>query len=152
MKKVLSVLVTMLMVLSLYGCGDSSGSPNSTPFDPAPAPAPSVTPPDLTGEWKQVNSKSDDSWQSATISNGTIEVYWVSDNGDTTSLYWAGTYVAPQTGDEPYSWESENDHEKTGGALLASGDDTKTFTYENGQLSYSVSALGTTTTVRLEKE
>lgn len=108
--------------------------------------------PDLTGEWKQVNSNSEDSWQSATIDESAITVYWVSDNGDTKSLYWAGTYTAPINEDEPYSWDSENDTEKTSTALLASGDNIKTFTYEDGQISYEISALGTTTTVKLEKQ
>ena len=143
-RKVFAFLAATALLMILTACGGDSGGGASSQ-EPA-------TPPDLTGEWKQVNSNSEDSWQSATISGESIEVYWVSDNGDTTALYWAGTYTAPETGDEPYSWDSENDHEKTGLALLASGDDTKTFTYENGQLSYSVSALGTTTTVRLEKE
>ena len=106
----------------------------------------------MTGEWKQINSNSEDSWQSATIDEDTITVYWVSNNGDTKSLYWAGTYVAPETSDEPYLWDSENDTEQTSTALLASGAETKTFTYENGQISYEASALGTTMTVRLEKE
>ena len=108
--------------------------------------------PDLTGEWKQKNSKSDDSYQSATITEDTIEIYWVSDNGDTKSLYWAGSFVAPTTANEPYSWDSENDHSKTESALLASSDDTKTMTYQNGVLSYEASAMGTTTTVKLEKQ
>ena len=106
----------------------------------------------LTGQWKQVNSNSKDSWQSAIITADTIEVYWVSDGGETTSLYWAGTYVAPTVAEGPYTWTSVNDKEKTDVAMLASGDDTKVFTYKNGQLSYSVSALGTTTTVKLEKQ
>ena len=70
---------------------------------------------------------------------------------DTKALYWAGTFVAPETADEPYTWDSENDKEKTDMALLASGDDTKTFTYENGQLSYDASMMGVTQTVKLEK-
>ena len=66
-------------------------------------------------------------------------------------LYWAGTYDAPTTADEPYTWDSKNDTEKTDNALLASGDATKTFTYEDGEISYQASALGTTKTIRLEK-
>lgn len=114
--------------------------------------AKSTEPADLTGEWKQVNNDSEDSWQAATIEGDTITINWVSDNGDTTALYWAGTYVAPTTADEPYSWDSENDHEQTDSAWLASTSDTKTITYENGQLSYEASAMGVTTTVRLEKQ
>ncbi len=35
--------------------------------------------------------------------------------------------------------------------MLASGDDTKTFTYENGELIYEASAMGTTKSVHLER-
>lgn len=145
MKKVALALLTAVLILAVCACGEKSASPDA---EQGAAPA---SPPDLTGEWKQVNSNSEDAWQAATISGDTIVVNWVSENGDVTSLYWAGTYVAPTTADEPYSWDSENDKEQTGMALLASGDDTKTFTYENGQLSFSASALGTTITVRMEK-
>ncbi|MFT9057279.1 MAG: hypothetical protein ABF449_11825 [Ethanoligenens sp.] len=106
----------------------------------------------MTGNWKQTNSKSDSSYQAATISGDTIEIYWVSDNDDTKSLYWAGTFVAPTVADEQYKWDSKNDHSKTENAMLASSDDTKTMTYQNGVLSYEASAMGTTTTVKLEKQ
>jgi len=140
MKKLAIITLCMALLITLFtGC---SGNGNNT----------SKQIPDLTGEWKQANSKSDDSYQAATISSNTIEIYWVSDNGDTKSLYWAGSLVAPTTSDEPYIWDSENDHSKTDSAMLASGDDTKTMTYQNGVLSYEASALGTTTTVKLEKQ
>ena len=142
--KILALFAAAALVISLSACGGGNTSGGASSQEPA-------APPDLTGEWKQVNSNSEDSWQSATISDGTIEVFWVSDNGDTTALYWAGTYAAPETADEPQSWDSENDHEKADLALLASGDDTKTFTYENGQISHSLSAMGTTMTVRMER-
>ena len=148
MKKLIGFWLISIMCLSLAACGGdtTSGSDGNTENTVEP------TIPDLIGEWKQVNSNSEDSWQFATIDESTITVYWVSDNGDTKSLYWAGTYTAPTTGDEPYSWDSENDTDQTSTALLASGDDIKTFTYEGGQISYEVSALGTTTTVKLEKQ
>lgn len=137
-KKLIALLLGLIVALS--ACGADSGESGDV-----------STTPDLIGEWKQVNSNSDDSWQAATITGDTIEIYWISDNGDTRSLYWAGTFTAPTTADEPYSWDSANDTEKTSTALLASGADTKTFTYEDGQISYEASALGTTMTVRLEK-
>jgi len=76
--------------------------------------------------------------------DGEIIIYWVSDGGDTKSLYWAGTYVAPKDNKETYSWTSKNNKDKTDHALLASGDDTKVFTYEKGEITYKASALGTT--------
>lgn len=74
------------------------------------------------------------------------------DEGDTKSLYRAWTFAAPDGSEESYSWDSENDHDQTGSALLASGEDTRTFTFKNGELSYSASAIGTASTVRLKKK
>lgn len=105
----------------------------------AAAPARSL---DLTGNWEEKDKG--DSYQAGYIKDGEIVIYWVSDGGDTKSLYWAGSYIAPTDNAEPYTWNSENDKGKTGSALLASGDDTKKFTYENGEITYKASALGTT--------
>ena len=107
-------------------------------------------PVDLDGEWKQTNSNDPESFQTATIAGETIEVYW--NAPDTKSLYWAGTVDVPQDGSTSFTWDSLNDTAKTDSALLASGDDAKTFTLENGELSYEVTALGTTMTVRLAHE
>lgn len=143
MKKLLYITLSAVLMLGmLTACGEpKQGAPETDP----------ATPPDLVGEWKQTNSNADDAWQSATIKGDTIEVYWVSDGGDTKALYWAGTFDAPTTADEPYTWESVNDKEQTDMAILASGDDTKVFTYRDGVISYDVSAMGVTQTVNLEK-
>lgn len=143
MKKILYITLSAVLMLGmLTACGEPKQGARET--DQAP-------PPDLVGEWKQTNSNTDDAWQSATIKGDTIEVYWVSDGGDTKALYWAGTFAAPTTADEPYTWESVNDKEQTDMAILASGDDTKSFTYQGGVISYEVSAMGVTQTVNLEK-
>lgn len=125
-------MLAVMMTVTFIGC-----SKNSDPVD-------------LTGEWVQSNSNSKDSWQAATISENEIEINWITDNGDTKSLYWNGTYTAPTEAGDSYSWTSENDTSKTNSALLASTDKTKKFNYENGVISYEVSALGTTTIVKLE--
>lgn len=108
--------------------------------------------PNLAGEWKQTNSTSTDSWQFAIISGKTITIYWISDKGETQSLYWDGSFDAPKTAAEPYVFKSKNNHSKTDSAFLATSDDTKTITYQNGILSYKVSILGITTTVKLKKQ
>lgn len=132
--------------LTLAGCGGGGQSAGGS--EPAPEPE---EPLDLTGTWI-APGESDDSWMEAVIADGAITVYWVSDNGDTKSLYWAGTYVAPEEATDTYSWDSENDHEQTDTALMASGEDTKTFSYEAGELSWETSALGTTKTLHATKE
>lgn len=151
-KKILTAMIAAAILAMLTACGGTASTDNSSTENTASQKAEEKQPADLTGDWKQVNSSSDDSYQQATISGDTIEIYWVSDNGDTKSLYWAGSFEAPTTADEPYSWESKNDHDKTDSALMASSDDTKKFTYEKNQISYEASALGTTATIRLEKQ
>ncbi|HBF64581.1 MAG TPA: hypothetical protein DDW34_01100 [Clostridium sp.] len=143
MKKFFMGLAVLCLSGSLFGCS-SSNNASAEPEQPQI--------PDLTGEWKQVNSNSNDTYHIATVDGETIEISWFTESDETKALYWAGTFVAPETADEPYTWESTNDKEKTDSALLVSGDDTKTFTYEDGQISYEASAMGVTQTVRLEKQ
>lgn len=148
----------------LAGCAGSDGeasadttasaakSSSAETQEPSPTPTPEPEPPaDLTGEWTQTNSNSEQEYQEATISGSTIEVYWISESGATKSLYWAGTYEAP-TEPGPFQWDSQNDTAKTDSAMLASGDPTKTFAYNGEQISYDVTALGTTMTVTLSRK
>lgn len=114
--------------------------------------SPSTDPVSLDGEWKQTNSGSTDSWQAATITGDTIEIDWVAGNGDTRSIYWVGDVAVPADAGRTFTWSSTRDQEKTDSALLASTADTKDFTYDNGEISYSASILGTTSTIRLERE
>ena len=102
----------------------------------------------LDGYWAQSGWQEKDAFMAAMIHDDIIEIYWMSDKGETAALYWYGSYVAPTT-DQKYTWTSKNDHSVTDLALLASQDDTKTFTYENGEITYSQSAMGMTTTIHL---
>ena len=133
MKKVMAAIVLIVVCFMLVACGSNKIE-------------------DLSGTWRQVGTESEDAYQEAIISGDTIEIYWMSDGGDTKSLYWAGTYLPPEELTDPYSWDSVNNTEKTASALLASNDETKTFTFEDGVLIYSVSAFGTTTKMKLEKK
>jgi hypothetical protein len=150
-RRVAAALAGLVLLGTLTACS----APSADADDPVASAATKTTAPKpvpvLTGKWEQSNKKSKDAYQVATIKRDSIRVDWVSDGGDTTSLYWAGSFTAPTSADA-YSWKSANDTAKTSKALLASPDKTKTFTYDNGEISYKVSALGTTTTVRLTKK
>ncbi|MFR4352485.1 MAG: hypothetical protein ACLT3H_12590 [Roseburia sp.] len=132
-KKLMSVLVVGVMMIStvLIGCGSKGTT-------------------DLTGTWTSENN--DGSYQEAVITENSIEINWVTDDGATKSVYWVGTYTAPTDPITEYAWTSERDKEKTDNALLASTDDTKDFSYKDGVLSYQVSAMGTTTTMELKRD
>lgn len=143
--------LTLLTAIAFGSAACSSGASTNEPGTPAAqATTEAPKPLDLTGEWKQTNSNSPDSFQTATVTADTIEIYWVAT--DTKSLYWAGTVATPADAYDSFTWDSLNDTSKTESAIMASGDEKKTFTYENGELSYEVTALGTTMTVRLERE
>lgn len=149
MRKIIAPVV-LAAALALSGCAgtsaDNTGSAaSSQPTQEAPKP------PVLSGAWKQENAGDKTSYQQATITADTMKIEWVSDGGNTTSTYWVGSFKAPTDATEPYSWTSTRDVETTRSALLASSDATKDFTYEGGTISYKVSALGTTTTVKLKK-
>ena len=141
--------MALAAALALTGCSGADTT-SSSAADSNTAEETSQVP-DLTGTWKQSNPTSEDSYQQATITTDTITVEWVTDGGDTTSIYWVGTFEAPTEASEPYIWTSQRDAAATDSALLASTDDTKEFTYEGDTISYKVSALGTTTTVDLNR-
>ena len=148
----------MLSAFLLAGCstgatteGTTPGSQNSAPGTTEEEVAP-AEPLDLTGEWKQTNSKSEDSYQAATISGDVIEINWVNEADSGTAIYWVGTYDAPTEDVTEYTWESANDTSKTENALLASSDPTKTFTFKDGVLSYELTAMGVTMTVEMSKQ
>ncbi|MBP2215968.1 hypothetical protein [Arthrobacter sp. CAN_C5] len=147
MKKVIGPL-TLTAALALTGCGgaENSATPASN-GDTAVEEAPEDF--DLTGTWTQSNSNSEDSYQQATITDDTISIDWVSDGGDTTAIYWIGTFEEPADAEETFAWTSIRDAEATDMAILAATSDDKEFTYEGDTITYEVSALGTTTKVAL---
>lgn len=149
MKKLIAPII-LAAALALTGCGGASTAPSGAAESQAAQVAPKA--PDLTGDWKQSNPNSEKSYQQATITADTITVEWVSDGGNTTSIYWVGTFVAPTEGGKAHTWTSQRDKAATDNALMASSDETKEFKFEGDTISYKVSALGTTTTVNLKKK
>ena len=136
----------------LTGCSTGGGDTAPTGGDSGTArEQPQEKPADLAGTWKTIDDASADAWQELTIAGETMTINWVSDNGKTTALYWAGSFTAPTAAGD-YTWESKNDTAQTDKAMLASSDPTKTFTYKDGKISWQVSALGVTKEVSAEKQ
>lgn len=152
MKKFAAIAVAAMTAgcIGLAGC--SGGAESAQPQEAEQvASSEQAAPLDLSGSWKQTNSNSSDAWMEAEISESSISVDWVTDNGDTRSIYWVGSYEPPTTAGDSYSWDSANDTSQTENALLASDSEAKAFDYSNGELSFEVTMMGTTTTVRMEK-
>jgi len=94
------------------------------------------TVPDLTGEWVQPGDEN--IYQSAVITDDTIEINWNLRLYHESELYWHGSFTPPDTPGNKYSWESVNDLEMAKTSRRASREEIKTFTYKNGELSYNV--------------
>ena len=137
LKEPFIIFLVSVMILSLAGCSSSDSSEDE--------------PLSLVGNWEPEVIGEDD-YQAGFITEDSITIYWmsVSDSGMTSaSLYWAGTYEAPTEDTDSYSWESVNDTNQTESASQASDSETKTFTYEDGVLSYTVTVSDTTTLYEL---
>lgn len=90
----------------------------------------------------------DGTYIAASVSGEEIEVYWMSNRGQTALLYWAGSFTQP-SGEEEYTFDSVNDTSKTENALFASNDPTKPMTVKNGTISFSATFQGVTKEFRL---
>lgn len=136
--------IALALAASLTACGSAPQTEGSKQAEVK------VEPVDLSGTWIAPGDD-DTTWMELSIEGELMTVNWVSDSGDTKSLYWAGSYTAPTEPGDAWEWESENDHEQTDMALLASGEDTKVFSYSDDVISWEVSAMGTTTTAKAER-
>ena len=130
MKKFL-IFILAITTIILVGCSSKNNAPAN-----------------LEGNWIDSEYTESDSYMTATITDNVIEIYWCMDGGESTALYWAGSFAPPTTPGD-YSWDSVNDTEKTSTALLASGAETKTFSYKNGEILFELTAIGVTRTVHL---
>lgn len=145
------LLILILSALLLIGCSKPAETEQPTPDTTSESQSEAAaeeTVVDLHGSWIQEGYEAKESYMTASITDDVIEIYWCMDGGDTVALYWSGSFVESDNNDD-YTWDSVNDKEKTGMSLMASGDDTKTFSYSDGKISYSQSALGVTTTIYL---
>lgn len=148
MKKL--VVIGFVSLFALTGCSSTSSAPlteGSTASRGEETAAPAAL--DLNGAWEQSNKKSEENYHAAEIIDGVITVNWIAP--DSSSLYWVGSVPSENT-DEAFSWTSQGDTETMASALMASSEDTKEFSYADGVLSYEVTAVGTTMTIKLERK
>lgn len=145
----------LIAALAMTSCS-SSDAPQSKPASASeqaeqqPAEeTPSV--PDLTGDWVYVNPDSETDAMRASIVDGVITVRWDLQSAGITGIYWVGTFEAPSTADEPYTWTSQRDTAATDSELLAATSDTKDFTYEGDSIRFEVSIQGDTGSIEMKR-
>lgn len=150
-KRIITAGLGIVLAITLGACsgqpqGNATGSQESTPVEQKKLL-------DLSGKWHATNSADEASATfEAEVKDGVITIYFVNKKEDTKSLYWQGTVPTPDTTEDKYNFTSEADTEALSQSLFGSQDKTKDFKYENGVLSFDFSALGTTKTIKMERE
>jgi hypothetical protein len=124
MKKLIALLAVVFVGMSLSACQPSE---NGTDAKPA----------SLVGTWKA------DGFE-ATVAENSIEINIVSD--DSKSLYWKGTF---ESGTNKIT--SIADREALDASMMGSQDSDKVFMIEGDKITFEMSMLGTTKTIKLEK-
>lgn len=108
-----------------------------------------VKPVELIGTWSQSNADSSLS-MTATVTDGKIiiDMHLAGDEGGT---YWIGTFDTGKHTTSNFTVTSNGDVAAMSTMLLASQAKTKTFTYDNGDLSFDFSMMGVTRTIHLQR-
>ena len=104
-----------------------------------------VPPPDLTGKWGQMPHDGANWYFIANITEDVIKIEWYQPTYHEIYLYWEGTFTPPTDGKEPYSWDSTTLHtveelESSNLFNRATREQTKTFTYKDGKISFLVTS------------
>jgi hypothetical protein len=140
-RKRLSIVGAICVVLLgvfivLYGFVDNGSAESKNPVS-------------LIGEWHQTDSGIPDIYMTATIDADSIQINMKMK--DAAGVYWLGTFNVDEDLSKPVKIVSQADADGMAMSIFSSTDKTKTFFYENGDLSYKFSIMGITTTVHLSK-
>ena len=150
-KKIVTAGLGVALVLTLGACSGQAQSTSTSTQEATPAEQ--KKPLDLSGKWHATNSGDEAAaTMEAEIKDGTITIYLINKKEDTKMLYWQGTVPTPDTTEDKYDFTSEADTEALSKSIMGSQDKTKDFKYENGVLSFDFTALGTTKTIKMERE
>ncbi|MFW0108432.1 hypothetical protein ACN08Z_04810 [Rothia sp. P7181] len=147
MKHLSVSLAVILLTCSVCACSSSSQESENhkqstnTTVNSSNAPTRQNTntqTPNLTGTWSQRNPKTDGVWLEALVHDNTISIHWVHEEDGAHTLYWKGSFEAPQTAGD-YTWVSQTAVEKDTESSQTSRELTKTFRYsQDGTLHYTV--------------
>lgn len=136
------VIVAMFAMIAIGVAGVAAFA-----YSTNPTTNPGLNTVDLNGSWKSKDGK-----MSALISAGAIEVTMT--GPESSALYWKGSFVTgplmAQTGSIELT--SQGDLVSMQQSLFGSRDSTKTFVYYDGDLSFKMTMLGTTTVIHLKQQ
>jgi len=143
LSKLLASLGVLVAIVTLSACGSSHTTSTQLAATKANV---SV---DLNGTWHQSNVGIRGITMVAHIADGSIEIDMKLN--DESGIYWVGDFAPPPAVSNSSEVTSDGDVETMSLDILASQDLTKTFTYNNGELSFPFSIMGESTVVQLSK-
>lgn len=136
MKKFIALLAVVFVGISLSACQSSVNGSDASPSKTS-ASATKEAPVSLNGTWKAEGFE-------ATVADDSIVINIIST--DSKSLYWKGTFPA---GTDKVT--SVADREALDSSLLGSQDSYKVFLVNGDRITFGMSMMGTTKTIKLEK-
>lgn len=139
MRKILALLAAIVSISFLASCVHAHGASSNK------------NPTTLVGEWHQVDSNPD-GWFTASISGESIQVDL--HGRDSRSIFWMGSFDTSHRPTGKFKVVSIPDPDARytmKHSLMASNESKKTFTYDNGEISFEFSALGSSTIVHMRQ-
>lgn len=139
MRKILALLAAVVSIFALASCVHTHGASGNK------------NPTTLVGEWRQITSNPN-GWFTASISGESIQVDL--HGRDSSSIFWMGSFDTshqPTGKFEVVSLPDPDARYTMDHSLMASNESKKTFTYDNGEISFEFSALGSSTIVHMHK-
>lgn len=142
MRRSMIISAAALTSISLpTACGGSSDSDSKAPKS-------------FVGDWYQTNSSDDGVYMTASVSaNDSIQI--TMKTRDSSAVYWMGSFqVSDKKTSDSFKLESKADPDAQkwmDDSIFGSQDDSKVFTYKNGDLSYEFTMVGVTKTIHLAK-
>lgn len=142
MKKLFVFLLVLISAMFIAGCSSPAVDDATPVAKPAPVTTTTEAPVSWNGTWTADGF-------SAVIKEDVITISIV--DKDTSSLYWQGTWDAAAKAKDGVKVVSNADVDALSMSMLGSQDKTKEFTYSDDELTFSMSMMGTTRTIRLTK-
>ena len=141
LNKIVLILVGAALAVGLSACETKEHHDQRTVVDQVVV---------FDGHWTDDNdpNQGDSSKISAVIKDGDIRINL--ESTDSSALFWKGTF--PKASQGPTKFVSQADVKALSESLLGSSDKKKTFTYEDGVLTFDLSMMGVTRHVHLEKQ
>jgi len=142
MKKSIASIIAICTIAFLSACSSPAVEDAASVAAPVAVVTTTEAPVSWNGTWKAEG-------MSAVIKDNLITINIVSP--DTTSLYWQGDWDMSKPAKDGTDMVSIGDVAAMSASMLGSQDNKKAFSFENDELKFSFSMMGTTKTIRLKK-